>query len=276
MNIRSDKCQTKYPIVLIHGTGFRDRKHLNYWGRIPKVLESNGCAIFYGHQDSWATIENNAMTIKNSIEKIITQTGVEKVNLIAHSKGGLDSRYAISSLAMSAKIASLTTIATPHHGSKTMDLICKLPKGLFRLVAVFVNLWFRILGDANPDFHNVCGQFTTYFTQKFNIENPDVEDVYYQSYSAVMNNSFSDIFMLIPHFVVNLVEGENDGLVTPKSAEWTNFRGILRGSTNRGISHADEVDIRRMRLSRKNSNGRINDICDVYSQIVSDLKSSGY
>lgn len=276
MNIISDKCQTKYPIVLIHGTGFRDRKHLNYWGRIPKVLESNGCSIFYGHQDSWATIENNAMTIKNSIEKIITQTGVEKVNIIAHSKGGLDSRYDISSLAMSAKIASLTTIATPHHGSKTMDLICKLPKGLFRLVAVFVNLWFRILGDANPDFHNVCGQFTTYFTQKFNIENPDAEDVYYQSYSAVMSNSFSDIIMFIPHFVVNLVEGENDGLVTPKSAEWTNFRGILRGSTNRGISHADEVDIRRMRLSRKNSNGRINDICDVYSQIVSDLKSSGY
>jgi len=30
-----NKCQTKYPIVLIHGAGFRDRKLLNYWGRSP-------------------------------------------------------------------------------------------------------------------------------------------------------------------------------------------------------------------------------------------------
>ncbi len=272
----SDMCHTKYPIILIHGTGFRDRKYLNYWGRIPKALTNNGCSIFYGHQDSWATIENNAIMLKNSIEKVIAETGAEKVNLIAHSKGGLESRYVISTLDMSVKIASLTTIATPHQGSKTMDTICKLPKTLFSLVSVFANLWFKILGDANPDFHSVCGQFTTNFAKKFNAENPDAIDVYYQSYAAVMNNSFSDMFMFIPHFVVNLIEGENDGLVTPKSAEWANFRGVLRGSTNRGISHADEVDIRRMRFSRKKSPESVNDICDVYCQIAAELKSLGY
>jgi triacylglycerol lipase len=78
LNSISYKCQTKYPIVLIHGTGFRDRKYLNYWGRIPKALASNGSSIFYGHQDSWATIENNAIMIKNSIEKIIAETGYEQ------------------------------------------------------------------------------------------------------------------------------------------------------------------------------------------------------
>lgn len=276
LNIISDKCHTKYPIVLIHGTGFRDREYLNYWGRIPKALMKKGCSIFYGHQDSWATIENNAIIIKDSIEKIIAKTGAQKVNLIAHSKGGLESRYVISSLDMSAKIASLTTIATPHHGSKTMDIICKLPKVLFKLVSVFANLWFRMLGDTNPDFHNVCGQFTTYFAEEFNNENPDAIEVYYQSYAAVMNNSFSDMFMFIPHFVVNLVEGENDGLVTPKSSKWANFRGVFRGSANRGISHADEVDIRRMKLSSKKASKRVSDICDVYCKIVAELKCFGY
>lgn len=276
LNNVSDKCHTKYPVVLIHGAGFHDRKLLNYWGRIPKILTYHGCRVFYGHQDSWATIENNAITIKNRIEKITAETGSEKVNLIAHSKGGLESRYVISSLGMSSKIASLTTIATPHHGSKTMDVIFKLPKVLIKLVSIFVNLWFRMLGDAKPDFYNVCGQFTTDFAKKFNKENLDVLDVYYQSYAAVMYNSFSDMFMIIPHFVINLIEGENDGLVTPKSATWTNFKGIFRGSTKRGISHADEVDIRRMKLSRKKSSERINNICDVYCQIVAELKSSGY
>ena len=276
MNNISNKCKAKYPIVLIHGTGFRDRKYLNYWGRIPKVLENNGCSIFYAHQDSWATIENNALTIKNSIEKAIAESGSDKVNLIAHSKGGLEARYVISSLGMSDKITSLTTIATPHNGSKTMDLVCKLPKVLFKITSLFANLWFRILGDANPDFHSACGQFTTYFAEKFNCENPDAQEVYYQSYAAVMKNSFSDMFMVVPHFVVNIVEGENDGLVTSKSAKWTNFKGVLRGSTSRGISHADEVDIRRMKLSRKKSSELVSDICDVYFNIVSELKHLGY
>ncbi len=27
-----DDCKTKYPLLLVHGTGFRDRKLFNYWG----------------------------------------------------------------------------------------------------------------------------------------------------------------------------------------------------------------------------------------------------
>ena len=33
----------KYPILMVHGMGFRDRKYLNYWGRIPGTLEKAGC-----------------------------------------------------------------------------------------------------------------------------------------------------------------------------------------------------------------------------------------
>lgn len=269
-------CKTKYPIVLIHGTGFRDRKWLNYWGRIPKTLTNYGCEIFYGHQDSWATIERNAATVKENIQDTLAVSGAEKVNLIAHSKGGLEARYIISTLGMSNQIASLTTIGCPHHGSKTMDSVCRLPALLFRMVSVFINLWFRMLGDQNPDFHQVCRQFTTSFAEKFNRENPDSDHVYYQSYAAVMKNSFSDLILTVPHFVISIVEGENDGLVTPMSAKWTNFQGILRGSTNRGISHADEVDLRRRRLAKKEQAGHVPDICGVYMKIVEDLKELGF
>lgn len=37
---------------MVHGMGFRDRKYLNYWGRIPGSLEELGCRIYYGYQDS--------------------------------------------------------------------------------------------------------------------------------------------------------------------------------------------------------------------------------
>lgn len=269
-------CKTKYPIVLIHGTGFRDNKTINYWGRIPKALVEEGAEIYYGYQDSWGTIEHNAAMIKSSVNRILSETSAEKVNLIAHSKGGLEARYLISSLGMANQIASLTTISSPHHGSKTMDIICRLPVGFFRAASIIVNLWFRIIGDRHPDFQTVCGQFTTYFAEQFNRENPDSDCVFYQSYATAMKNSFSDSLMLIPHFIIRRIEGENDGLVTPESAAWTNFQGILRASTRRGISHADAVDMRRRKLSSKIHPGCVNDICDVYLQVVSEIKSRGY
>ena len=112
--------RTRYPILLIHGTGFRDWKHLGYWGRIPNTLRRHGAEVYFGGQDGWATVEENAAALKGRMEELLAQTGAEKLHLIAHSKGGLDARYLLSSLGMGAYAASLTTIATPHHGSKTM------------------------------------------------------------------------------------------------------------------------------------------------------------
>jgi triacylglycerol esterase/lipase EstA (alpha/beta hydrolase family) len=276
MDNTDTSCITKYPFVFIHGTGFRDRNWFNYWGRIPTELTSRGCELYYGHQDSWATVENNAASLEVRIEEILAETGAEKVNIVAHSKGGMEARYVISSLHMSDAVASLTTISTPHHGSKTMDFVCGLPAFLFRVAAFFANHWFKMLGDSNPDFHFVCRQFTTGYAEEFNQNNPDAQGVYYQSYAGVMKNSFSDIMMFIPHFVVRRIEGENDGLVTPRSAQWGHYKGILKGRTNRGISHADEVDMRRRRLSKKSEDGYVSDICDAYIQIVQDIKKLGF
>ena len=271
-----DKCATKYPIVLIHGTGFRDHRLINYWGRIPKALKNEGAEIYYGYQDSWGTIEINAQAVKKSILNLIATTGCEKVNLIAHSKGGMEARYLISSLEMDEKIASLTTISTPHNGSKIMDIFYNMPSILHGFIAFFVNLWFKILGDKEPDFYTTSRQFSTYFCEEFNKQNPDSERVYYQSYATVMKNPFSDIFMVIPHIVISLVDGENDGLVTPGSATWTNFRGVLRGASNRGISHADAVDFRRHRFTVKTKDNTISDIRDFYIKLAAGLKENGY
>ena len=95
---RDDSCKTKYPIVLIHGAGFRDLKWPVYWGRIPKALERRGAKIYYGLQDCWASTETNAREIVRRIDEILAETGADKVNLIAHSKGGLEARMAASSL----------------------------------------------------------------------------------------------------------------------------------------------------------------------------------
>lgn len=160
-NPQSDSCRTRYPILLVHGTGFRDRKSIGYWGRIPKALESHGARVFFGGQDGWGTVEHNAAVLKQRVEAILAETHCEKVHLIAHSKGGLDARYLVSSLGMAPYVASVTTISAPHHGSRTMDALFRAPRWLFRLAAIFVNGWFRLLGDKHPDFFSTCDQFTT-------------------------------------------------------------------------------------------------------------------
>ena len=74
--------RTKYPLVLIHGAGFRDLRWPVYWGRIPAVLEKEGAEIFYGLQDCWASVETNAEAIARRIDEILQETGSKKVNII--------------------------------------------------------------------------------------------------------------------------------------------------------------------------------------------------
>lgn len=116
-------CKTKYPILLVHGVFFRDFKHLNYWGRIPNELKKNGATIFYGNHNSAASVDNSAKELENRILEIIKETNCEKINIIAHSKGGLDARTAISKTSIAPYVASLTTINTPHRGCEFADYL---------------------------------------------------------------------------------------------------------------------------------------------------------
>lgn len=264
----------KYPILMVHGMGFRDRTHINYWGRIPGVLEKLGCRIYYGGQDANGSLEANGRVLKKRIREIVEQTGAEKLNVIAHSKGGMEIRYAISTLGMGKYIASVTTMNTPHNGSETVDALLKLPDILIRFGSKCTDLWMRILGDRNPETYAAIRSFTTAYTDKFNAENPDEDGIYYQSYGFIMKNAFSDIFLAWTYPVVYFFEGENDGLLAPRAVKWTNFQGVYKGNSNRGISHCDQVDLRRRKMTKKSGEG-VSDIVDVYVEAVKRLEELG-
>ena len=266
----------RYPILLLHGVGFRDLKWPLYWGRIPSALSDTGAMIFYGQQDCWARVEENAKTIKARIRQILEETGSEKINIIAHSKGGLEARMVASSLGMGSAIASITTIGTPHRGSKTIDRLLKAPDSLFNIASFAVNNWIGLIGDTKPDFYAVCRDFSTAYAEKFNRENPDVPGVYYQSFAGVMKTPLSDINLSTAYLIVKMIEGDNDGLVSVTSARWGESFTLLKGRTGRGVSHYDEIDFRRSPLSPKSGGDGVADICDVYRGIVTDLIGRGF
>lgn len=273
----SDECATKYPIVLVHGAGFRDMNvgFINYWGRIPPLLESRGAKLYYGGTDGWGNVEDCAASLKAVVEQVLKETGSEKVNLIAHSKGGLEARYMISSLDMADKVASLTTIGTPHHGSKVIHKILDLPDYLLRGAAVAANGFSRLTGDRKPDFYGGVHSFSEEYMKAFNERNPNREGVYYQSFAGVLWAPASDIIMIIPGYLIKTEDGPNDGLVTVESAKWGNFRGVLRGTGYRGVSHADEVDFRRKDVPIYPMLGA-KTVPAFFAAMVAELKQMGY
>ena len=270
------ECATLYPVVLVHGAGFGDKPMgLNYWGRIPGTLEDKGAKVFYGGTDGWGTVEYNAAVLKATVEAVLAETGSAKVNIIAHSKGGVEARYMISTMGLADKVASLTTIATPHYGSKTMDGILGWPDFILRILSFIVNTSSRIGGDKNPDFYTASQSLGTGYMEDFNINNPDAPGVYYQSFAGELKSPTGDIILSLPALWVRSVEGPNDGMVAVESAQWTNYRGVLRGSGRRGISHADEVDLRRTDVAIEPILGATN-VRAFYAAVVAELKQMGY
>lgn len=266
----SKVCETKYPIVMVHGVGFRDMRWFNYWGRIPRELVENGATIYYGHQEGWAVMEDNAAIIKEKIEAILEETKCEKVNIIAHSKGGLDSRYCISALGMADKVASLTTICTPHRGSKMVPFLQKLPKWLFGFVCLCIDDMFRLYGDKRPDTYHTALQLSPEFCKGFNEKCKDAPQVYYQSFTSVMRRGYGNSLLGIPYLVMKKLSGpNNDGLVEEESAKWGHYKGAFCPGGWRGVSHGDMID-----LHRKDYKGF--DVIEVYVEIVKELKAMGF
>ncbi len=262
-------CALRYPLILVHGVGFRDLKYFNYWGRIPSRLARYGGRVWYGRQQAWGAIENNAAALKQTICQVMEETGCQKVNIVAHSKGGLDARYMISHLDMGGAVASLTTIATPHRGSELLNLLCRLPDPVYRRITRQIDRVFAKAGDPCPDAYHASRQLSPAFCADFNRQTPDDPRVYYQSYAAAMRGFSSDFLLCVPWLLLRLMGGENDGLVCVPSAQWGVFRGVLRGKNRRGVSHGDLIDLKRQDY-------RGFDALEIYINIAAELKEMGF
>ena len=263
-------CSTKYPILLVHGVFFRDTKLFNYWGRTPQELEANGARIYYGEQESAASAKDSAMQLAERIKSIVSETGCEKVNIIAHSKGGLDCRYAICHLDVAPYVASLITINTPHAGCSFADyLLKKVPEPAKIRVANTYNAAMGKLGDKNPDFLGAVNNLTAEWCTGQNDEMSIPESIYCKSVGSKMNRSAGGKFPLnLSYAFAKHFDGPNDGLVGENSFRYGKEHVFLTSNGKRGISHGDMID-----LNRENIPGF--DVREFYVQLVSDLKQRG-
>ncbi|MBR0485353.1 MAG: alpha/beta fold hydrolase [Oscillospiraceae bacterium] len=270
----SEICKTKYPVLLVHGIFFRDWQLFNYWGRIPAELRKNGACIFYGKQQSAQSIGKSAQELHQQIHAVLEQTGAKKINIIAHSKGGLDSRYAIAKLGDAPYVASLTTINTPHHGCAWVDdALQKIPDSVQNWLDKKYRSIFQVLGDTSPAFLEGVRDLTAEHCRSFNQECPVPEEIFCQCRMSQMSRAFSAPFPLwFSYLCMKAFDSSavSDGLVTADSARLNgkNFN-LLKPSGTRGISHGDMIDLSRENIPEF-------DVREYYVNLLSDLKQKGF
>ena len=264
-------CRTRYPLLLVHGIFFRDWPLVNYWGRIPAVLAANGATIHYGGQQSAVSVAAAGVELASTIERIIQQTGCGKVNIIAHSKGGLDARWAISQAGAAPYVASLTTISTPHRGcNMARVLLERIPGQATAKVAGAYEALFTKLGDISPDFLAGVTDLTDTECARLNAAMPDAPGVAYYSAGSRMASALASPFPLnLGYSIVYPLEGPNDGLVATTSMPWGTWLGLVEPSGREGLSHGDMVDLLRRDIGDF-------DVCEFYVGLVSRLREAGY
>lgn len=250
--------RTRYPIVLVHG--FMGSRTSPLWSfyKLADTLRADGHVVVEADLPPFDAPAARARVLASQIDATLAAHG--KVNLIAHSQGGLDARYLISSLGYGDRIASLTTISSPHGGTAVADMaLGLLPGGLDPAV----NRALKTLGAdvANVNVRTALTALAERNAPAFRAANPDDARVYYQSWAGVSSptgvagsvdlavcdgkvlfdpGTLDKLGTLMPSLIWKVVghgakKDANDGLATVAGAKHGVFRGCIPAD------HMDEV-----------------------------------
>lgn len=233
----------RYPVVLMHGFGmmasFRRSGHLH---DEAMSLRLHGVRAYAPNVAPYNTVAIRAPMWKKRIERVLEETGAEKVSLIAHSMGGLDARHLIASEGMYEAVACLTTISTPHHGSSVADIILSQPERLRTWAAELVN-WVgtsAMVGSTSDVLQALSELTPAFLCETFNPAVPDHPSVTYWSYAGGAGKG-TDVpinpFLRLPNWLLYAREGINDGFVSVESARWGTFLGTV------GADHSQQVGL---------------------------------
>jgi triacylglycerol lipase len=219
---------------------------LDYWWGIEGALEDEGADVYVTSVNCMDSTANKAAQFKQQFLQILAVTGKPKANIIAHSHGTLYTRYAISNLGLSSKVASYTSLCGPHRGSAVADVIIDiLPDAGEWLVGTALDIIYALLmGDSSPDsVQNAYDVSRPFMNNVFNPNTPNMAGVYYQSWATKIKYLTADLVLEPTWLLLNFYEGSNDGLVSVTSAQWGNFRGVVEGAWwCGGVSHINAIN----------------------------------
>jgi triacylglycerol lipase len=284
---------TRYPIVLAHGFLGSANGFAGFDPRVSEALEADGHAVFRASVPPFGDVHQRALALAADVDRVLAETGAAKVDIIAHSMGGLDARELVSTLGYGDRVASLTTIATPHRGSAIADVSLGLLAGASDdALAAIAKLAGKSYGDVanDADLRGALSDLSERGAEAFNRTHPDDARVYYQSWAGVSSvlaipnpadavacegrllahagraDFMSAIVAPAAPFVAHGAD-PNDGFVRVSSAKWGTFRGCVPAD------HADEVGFLRAGTIDPHTGF---DFVRFYRDVAFDLAARGY
>lgn len=248
-----DHSGSRYPLVLMHGMAGTDAwlNVLEYWWEVPEHLEAHGFSVHAPAVDPFQPPEVRAAQWRAHLDDLHASGQARRFHLYGHSQGGLDARWLTTHLDPEAQVQSVTTMATPHRGSLTVDGIYGwFDLSIFgdEMIEALASLYADWVGaDTDQEVMEQLESMTTVGAATFNLETPDRPDVDYASWAGVTCGVL-DLFcraeregevvfagLTVSQFMIGVLEGENDGLVSVESAIWGEFLGEVPAD------HLDEV-----------------------------------
>jgi len=200
------------PIVLVHGLlGFNKFEvagttFLDYFRGIPDIMIAAGNRVLIPTLSPTGSVADRATQLKAFL---VQHSPADPVHVIAHSLGGLDSRYMISCLDMGAQVLTLTTLGTPHRGTSFADW------GISRFARI-VKPALDVIGMPYQAFYDL----TRTKCQAFNELVLDVPSVRYFSVGGRHDGHLLQPEWLLSYGIVSKAEGDNDGIVSLASATY--------------------------------------------------------
>jgi triacylglycerol lipase len=202
-----------HPVVLAHGIFGFDRiiiggRDHSYFRGVRDHLIRVGAEVHRPRVSAAANIAVRAEELARVVRAIPRGPGDGKINIIAHSMGGLDARYAIAKLGLADRVAALVTVGTPHLGTPVADLGSKLSH-MLKLKPLFGRL-------SLDGFHDLG----TLQMSQFNSDVANVPGVAYASVIARIDRPRAHPLLWPTHAYLSQRIGPNDGMVPTVSQAW--------------------------------------------------------
>jgi triacylglycerol lipase len=239
-------------IVFVHGfLGFSEIPLLwwpvRYFRHARACLAERGLTASFPSLPPTGSIEVRAKALAAFLKTL----SAPRVHLIAHSMGGLDSRYVAHALDPQQRIRTVISIGTPHRGTPLASWFFET--GGF--VPWLGRTWLRkSLKDLTPEACEV-----------FNQQVKDRADVHYVSFAGARPAAEMPALLRPWTRMLQHRAGDNDGMVPIASTVWGEAGGTVR---------SDHLELVGWSLARRNARAqRPFDDRSLYRRILDELQA---
>jgi triacylglycerol lipase len=120
VSLASSQSEKPLPVLLIHGYA----EDAAIWKKWEDLLKKDGIQFFTitfkDSDDKCGSAEQHAKELEKRVQDVKQQSGAQKINIVGHSKGGLDARVFLD-ITDTKDVANLIMIGTPNAGSPAAE-----------------------------------------------------------------------------------------------------------------------------------------------------------